>query len=1332
MDYKKLMFGLCIFSVILLVSMPTAEAGVIGDLWGWLMEQFGFTQEEAEEVALTLLPFEIKAQKETWLIIDGDYVYTPNSKRNWKLRSGFNFHGNFLGGYVKREVEGKEKAVRTTKADNLSIDDGLNIEINLDKDYPLEIDNINFTDGNLTLHLNEIGITEKDLGKAIPTEKDLGKAIPMYILKKDSDGKEIREDIENRTFGSINTKEKASVSLKIGETLKYGEHSTNITIYTNDTNYFMDSHIAPDSPLNSGADTEVDCFKLGNFADCMFYINLYEMIGNVELINLSLIVTGNTGDSGYQDTYLISQHWVEGSGVGYSTEEPVSWDLNNNSGGYDWDGTLNNGRGALVHYSFIPPTIESVLDFSANITNFQTWIDNPLSNNGIFMDAVSGGVMSVDSKEGTTPPYWYVEYLVLNPPNNPTPELNSTDAGQTNATNEDLACNFLCDDPDASDVLTYDIDWYKDGVLDFSLDGTSCSDPEYVSAILKSGNTSKGDLWACAVTITDDTPESSDTIFSNNVTIENLAPSFTQAPTMNSTDGTNKTTQDLWCYFIPTDSDADTVTADVNWIKDNVSQFIFADESLTLDIENSFLLESENITKGELWNCEINLDDGTNTYNENSTMLEILGSVNVPIPYINSTNAAQTNLTNETLSCSFGCDTTLGGDTLTYTLNFLENSSRSVYSETDVTCSDTWNSINLESGNTSSHQSYNCRVNITSSLESYTTSSVDSNSLTIENLAPFDLTIVSPSPANQTQTPNLTINFNCTAEDLDDDTIYFEYYANSTNPPTDVTGNVTTNFTYTFIVDGDYWWRCRGVDEFGGASLYSNIRFLTIDNSTLKNFTANFSAKTTEGSSERFEFNVSYNPIQLDSIDANMIYENVRYDLTRVDLTDALTRFHTTINIPGVDGTTYNEFYLNVSNNFNNGSISYEFSVNYSQAINDTNIFQCDGVVNSSQALAVNFTFWDETGFDRLLNTTNTSIAVGQTDLDATFTIFADKSFPSANSTATFSIVNQTEVDFCISPADAIYDGDAHIQYVAAGYDFRFYFFHDAIFNNATQNVSLYLLEIALADLITVVVEDGSGRLVADAYIYAERFDVGTNQFRLVAMGRTDNEGRAFMFLRKNDAWYKFKVISGIEIVYQDAEARIISTDILGNDRIVLTIGEGLGFLGDRGRIENIVYSVTNTSDFIVLTYTDPTGVASENCLTVIQRNTTYNAYVCQECQTAASGTISCEIGTEEGEYIWGYYSSASPVFLVVSGAIERLTNALRLNIPKGVGLFASIFIILTLGLIGVAIGKVSSVVMFTLFGVVIVRILGLLTMSWTVFIGLVVAGIAYIILARS
>jgi len=107
----------------------------------------------------------------------------------------------------------------------------------------------------------------------------------------------------------------------------------------------------------------------------------------------------------------------------------------------------------------------------------------------------------------------------------------------------------------------------------------------------------------------------------NNPTLSNLDLNSTIAAQTNYTD------EDLSCNFVPADSDgADTITCSVEWLKNNITQFTFSGEACTKDAMTTFILESENTTKNELWGCQVLVTDsqaGTSGW-FNSTQLQIV------------------------------------------------------------------------------------------------------------------------------------------------------------------------------------------------------------------------------------------------------------------------------------------------------------------------------------------------------------------------------------------------------------------------------------------------------------------------------------------------------------------------------------------------------------------------------------------------------------------------------------------------------------------------------------------------------------------------------------
>jgi len=106
-------------------------------------------------------------------------------------------------------------------------------------------------------------------------------------------------------------------------------------------------------------------------------------------------------------------------------------------------------------------------------------------------------------------------------------------------------------------------------------------------------------------------------------------PPNTPTPKINSTDGSNKTKQDLNCFDIITDNDNNTMNVSVTWYNNSLFKFQF-------DYNSSYAngtwfnasLGDGNTTKGENWSCALRYYDGQEYTNwVNSTNLTILNSL---------------------------------------------------------------------------------------------------------------------------------------------------------------------------------------------------------------------------------------------------------------------------------------------------------------------------------------------------------------------------------------------------------------------------------------------------------------------------------------------------------------------------------------------------------------------------------------------------------------------------------------------------------------------------------------------------------------------------------
>ena len=138
-------------------------------------------------------------------------------------------------------------------------------------------------------------------------------------------------------------------------------------------------------------------------------------------------------------------------------------------------------------------------------------------------------------------------------------------------------------------------------------------------------------------------------ILLENITLETWTLATNQAPTtptpeINSTDGTNTTSQDLNCFDTLLDDDNDTMNVTVRWYKDNILNLI-------VDYNNSYsngtlfnaVLGSGNTSLGDGWNCSMRLYDGQSYSSWGSSNMLIIdtsaqnGAPTPPPPNVTST-----------------------------------------------------------------------------------------------------------------------------------------------------------------------------------------------------------------------------------------------------------------------------------------------------------------------------------------------------------------------------------------------------------------------------------------------------------------------------------------------------------------------------------------------------------------------------------------------------------------------------------------------------------------------------------------------------------------------
>jgi hypothetical protein len=173
----------------------------------------------------------------------------------------------------------------------------------------------------------------------------------------------------------------------------------------------------------------------------------------------------------------------------------------------------------------------------------------------------------------------------------------------------------------------------------------------------------------------------------------------------------------------------------------------------------------------------------------------------------------------------------------------------------------------------------------------------------------------------------------------------------------------------------------------------------------------------------------------------------------------------------------------------------------------------------------LNFTLWDE---ETLTSVTGS--------MEATFTLY-NTSDQSVISNASFIITNSSYFAFCINQyAVTVYVDSFQAYYTSLAlgeYDQRQYFLLKAFLDaSAPQTIPIYLENATYSKQTQIFVRDETGKGLRGIYLAIQRYYAGTNDYKVVAMSKTNDQGYAVTYLRPNDPYYRI-------IAYQQSGAVI-------------------------------------------------------------------------------------------------------------------------------------------------------------------------------------------------
>ncbi len=593
------------------------------------------------------------------------------------------------------------------------------------------------------------------------------------------------------------------------------------------------------------------------------------------------------------------------------------------------------------------------------------------------------------------------------------------------------------------------------------------------------------------------------------------------------------------------------------------------------------------------------------------------------------------------------------------------------------------------------------------------------------------------SPANNTIFFNDVV-LNCSGStDADSDPIYYQFFI---NPPQNYT-TTGTGGSVTVGNSSDYEWEITISDSSPPADIYRTVTFQGIVNTDNMTFLL---SQYASGGGAGIRFNIT--------MDGNLLYSVSRGAGTFSDyyisndtssyndgnLHNLTFEFGAT-SIPLDSGWAkfwFNESMLvmvqNLTTNTHTwhgggGGDFYDWSCRACDDNNDCSAFTTIrdltmvGFNNcTSGNIALNFTLFDEEHRTDIING----------DMSFSLLLNGGDSY-----TYNLEATGRNNTMFCLSPADHSVNLSGVVQYTPTNsskytYPREYYFNRAEITGGSQTDINLYSLEDALATGCQFRITEDGVTAVPGYYIQLQRWHPGEGLFDLVAMGNTSTSGTYTIYLRQTDAFYRVFVYDG----NNNLAKTIDTTQIQSCPYQILvggTSGVGYGDAENWFNFDNININMyfNSTTNNTRLIWSDSTGYATQMCIRIDKFQTQGSGYSLYNytCLSSASGTIYQHIN-ESGFYIAkaiAYHDSDWRL-------LDSITIELTSTVSDLIGVSGVFYALLLIGLL-LFVGLYSPVVSISLgiVGLIFSKMMGLLTVGWGAFIGIIVVGVILIFKQR-
>ena len=512
----------------------------------------------------------------------------------------------------------------------------------------------------------------------------------------------------------------------------------------------------------------------------------------------------------------------------------------------------------------------------------------------------------------------------------------------------------------------------------------------------------------------------------------------------------------------------------------------------------------------------------------------------------------------------------------------------------------------------------------------------------------LNVTLVAPTDAVKTKNVSLVFNTTISYEDIIiTNTTLFIWTSTSSLVGSNYSaydGNNASSLSLSgFTTIGTYSWNNYWCGENATSTLcdfsVSNYSFIIIGFEESGEYYNNTLVYETE--SQTFGLNITTlgNVV---SVNAKLNYNSTEYEAEE-SFNGTFAILTSTIDIPLVEGDFMAEnktFFWNITTF--DGTSSYSSSTTELQHnVSRIYVEKCNATYTNK---SLNFTTYDEQNLSRLKFKFYSTISFWL----GSGSVYRNNSYSNSST---------DEYNLCVKPAQefkirGLVEYDSVNESVVA-YTKRDRYFDNYTINSTMKNIELLLLQSSSSTtFIQEVLENQVA--VPNAHIYTYRYYSGTDEWKLIQSGITDNNGKIIAFYEAETTLYKHKIVLDSIIKLEETTGRKIipeDTPYTITFELFTSVQNPLIEYDDESELTwTLTYN--NLTSTITYTYTDVNiSFASARLYVVNENYATSDVMICNSTSVLSSASLTCNVASYEGQSIARAY--------ITRNSIEKLIDTI-------------------------------------------------------------------------